>query len=139
MTSICFLLTIRDKDQVTRYNAHLMCHPKKILFVCSYNQMRSCTAEKMYEGFDGYEVKSAGTASSARVRVTPSHLEWADIIFVMEKEHIDQLQKLAGHLFENKRIVNLDIDMNHAYMEPDLIEALRDKLKPHIDVPDVKA
>jgi len=45
--------------------------------------MRSLTAEKMYDGFPGYEVKSAGTELSARTPVTQEHIDWADMIFVM--------------------------------------------------------
>jgi predicted protein tyrosine phosphatase len=37
----------------------------------------------MYDGFPGYEVKSAGTELSARTPVTQEHIDWADMIFVM--------------------------------------------------------
>jgi len=42
----------------------------KILFVCSRNKWRSLTAEKIFHGFNGYEVRSAGTEENARIKVT---------------------------------------------------------------------
>jgi len=60
-----------------------MNQPQRLLFICSENRMRSLTAEKMYDGFPGYEVKSAGTELSARTPVTQEHIDWADMIFVM--------------------------------------------------------
>jgi predicted protein tyrosine phosphatase len=46
----------------------------------------------MYQGFQGYAVKSAGTEASARIPLTAEHVEWADMIFVMEPEHLQRLQ-----------------------------------------------
>jgi len=55
---------------------------RKLLFICSHNLQRSITAERIYQGFDGYEARSAGTEREARVRVSEEHLKWADIVFV---------------------------------------------------------
>jgi predicted protein tyrosine phosphatase len=60
--------------------------------------MRSLTAEKMYDGLPGYEVKSAGTERSARTPVTQEHIVWADMVFVMEPEHLERLQIEYGGL-----------------------------------------
>jgi protein-tyrosine-phosphatase len=43
---------------------------KRILFVCTANQRRSKTAEDLYGHDDRYEVKTAGVAEFASVRVT---------------------------------------------------------------------
>ncbi|HEV7621513.1 MAG TPA: hypothetical protein VGO09_07265 [Flavisolibacter sp.] len=51
-----------------------------ILFLCSRNQWRSPTAEKMYNKYKDYHVKSAGTEPSARIRVNAKLVLWADII-----------------------------------------------------------
>ena len=69
-----------------------MNQPQKLLFVFTDNRMRSLTAEKMYAGFPGYEVKSAGTETSARTPVTQEHIDWADMIFVVEPKHLERLQ-----------------------------------------------
>jgi predicted protein tyrosine phosphatase len=47
--------------------------PQKLLFVCTENRMRSLTAEKIYEGFPGYEVKSAGIELGARIRLNQGY------------------------------------------------------------------
>src|SRR5882672_4507901 len=60
----------------------------KILFVCSQNKWRSLTAEKIYQKFAGYSVRSAGTESGARIKITECHIGWSDWIFCMEKKHI---------------------------------------------------
>ena len=64
----------------------------KLLFICSRNRMRSLTAEKIFSGIPGYEVRSAGTQPQARIVVNEGHLRWADIIFVMEKAHLNRLR-----------------------------------------------
>ncbi|HMJ90222.1 MAG TPA: hypothetical protein VK530_10420 [Candidatus Acidoferrum sp.] len=45
-------------------------NPQKLLFICSRNKWRSRTAEEIFHGLPGYEVKSAGTEPGACVRVT---------------------------------------------------------------------
>ena len=58
-----------------------------ILFVCSRNHWRSPTAETIYKNRSGINVKSAGTEPSARIKLNSKIIEWADLIFVMEKKH----------------------------------------------------
>ena len=113
-----------------------MNQPKKLLFICSQNWMRSLTAERMYEGFPGYEVKSAGTETSARTPVTQEHIEWADMIFVMEEEHLERLQIENGGLLSGKKIICLNIPDIYCYMEPVLIDELKAALREHVQVPD---
>src|SRR6059058_5249073 len=102
-----------------------MNEPKKLLFICSQNRWRSLTAEKMYEGFPGYVVKSAGTEEGARIRVTEGHIGWADLIFVMEKRHTDLLRQKFGDILANKKIICLHISSDLEYMSPELIAALK--------------
>lgn len=58
----------------------------KILFICSRNQWLSPTAEAIYKDHSGINVWSAGTESSARIKLSAKTILWADIIFVMEKK-----------------------------------------------------
>lgn len=107
--------------------------PVKILFICSQNKWRSLTAEKLYAGFSGYAVKSAGTEAGARVRVTAGLLGWADLIFVMETKHRDRLrQKFA---IPSKSVICFHIDDDYEYMHPELIELLLVKLSAYIAMP----
>jgi predicted protein tyrosine phosphatase len=113
-----------------------MSAPQKLLFICSQNRWRSLTAEKMYEGFPGYEVRSAGTEQGARIRVTEGHIGWADKIFVMEKRHVDRLRDRFGPSLGDKEIICLHIGDDFRFMDADLISVLREQLRPHVDVPE---
>ena len=64
---------------------------KKVLFLCSQNKFRSRTAETIFADDSNMEVASAGLDLDARVTVTPELVEWAEIIFVMEKNHKNRL------------------------------------------------
>ena len=68
----------------------------KILFVCSRNRLRSLTAEHLFDGVNGHEVRSAGTEQGARIRVTAGHLGWADLVVAMEKRHVSRLRDKLG-------------------------------------------
>lgn len=113
-----------------------MNQPQKLLFVCSENRMRSLTAEKMFDGFPGYEVKSAGTEASARTLVTQEHIDWADMIFVMEPEHEQILKEQFGEALEEKNVFCLNIPDVYSYMEPALIDELKAALGEHIELPE---
>jgi predicted protein tyrosine phosphatase len=108
----------------------------KILFVCSQNRWRSLTAENIYTGFPGYSAKSAGTEENARIKVTEDHVGWADLIFVMEKRHVDRLRDKFPEALAGKKIVCLHIAADFGYMNPELIELLKSKLSKYIEVPE---
>jgi len=46
----------------------------QILLVCSQNRLRSLTAETIFDGVNGHQVRSAGTEDGARIRVTAGHI-----------------------------------------------------------------
>ncbi|MBP6747917.1 protein tyrosine phosphatase [bacterium] len=112
-----------------------MSETQKILFVCSQNQWRSLTAEKIYEGFSHYQARSAGTAERARVRVTDGHIGWADWIFVMEKKHIQFLTSKYGDRLREKKVVCLNIPDQYQFMDRELVDLLKSRLSQYIDVP----
>ncbi|WP_245964506.1 arsenate reductase/protein-tyrosine-phosphatase family protein [Rufibacter immobilis] len=58
-----------------------------ILFVCSRNQWRSPTAEKIFQPVQEHAFRSAGTSEQARIKISAKTLAWADLVFVMEKKH----------------------------------------------------
>jgi predicted protein tyrosine phosphatase len=64
----------------------------KLLFICSRNKWRSLTAEKIFHGLNGYDVRTAGTEEGARIRETDGHIGWAELILVMEKKHVRRLK-----------------------------------------------
>jgi predicted protein tyrosine phosphatase len=113
-----------------------MCQAQKLLFVCSQNRLRSLTAEHIYRGVLDYAVKSAGTSPKARIRVNEGHIGWADLIFVMEKKHWRILKENFGEALAGKRVICLNLPDIYRYMEPALIDELKTRLRPHIDVPE---
>ncbi len=106
----------------------------KLLFVCSRNKWRSRTAETIFAGLPGYAVKSAGTEPGARIRVTAGHLGWADLIFAMEKRHVDRLRDRFPEQLTDKQVICLHIPDDYEYMAPDLIELLKSKLSEYIEL-----
>jgi predicted protein tyrosine phosphatase len=103
---------------------------KRILFICGRNRLRSPTAEAVFGSYDGIEVASAGVNPDADVPVDAELLEWADIVFVMEKSHREKLNARFGSALRNKRVVCLEIPDKFAFMDPELVRLLRAKVGP---------
>ena len=103
----------------------------KILFVCSRNRRRSLTAETIFKGEPAWDVRSAGTEESARIKVTAGQLGWADVIVVMEKRHKERLQQKYPEELAAKRCVCLFISDDYEFMEPRLVELMREKMREH--------
>ncbi len=93
-----------------------------MLFVCSRNQWRSPTAERLFRGDPSMTVRSAGTSSAARRRVSAGDLEWAEVVLVMEAHHQKRLRRDFPDATVD--IVVLDIADDFQFMAPDLIELL---------------
>ncbi|MCR8656641.1 low molecular weight protein tyrosine phosphatase family protein [Paenibacillus endoradicis] len=106
----------------------------KLLFICSRNKWRSLTAEKIFNGINLYEVRSAGTEENARVKVTAGHIGWADIIFVMEKKHQVRLQNKFRDEIKQKKMIRLDIPDEYEYMDEELIDLLQSRVSEYIDI-----
>lgn len=106
----------------------------KILFVCSQNRWRSLTAEKIFHGVNGYEVRSAGTEEHARIKITEGHVGWADIIFVMEKKHARRIQDKFRSSLLDKRIICLNIADDYQFMDEDLVGLLESSVSEYIEL-----
>ena len=111
-----------------------MAQPKKLLFICSRNRWRSPTAEKLFDGVDGVQARSAGTEPGSRIRVTAGHLGWAEIVFVMEKKHLRRLREKFTDELANKRVICLHIPDDYQFMQPELVELLQTAVTPHLAV-----
>lgn len=103
-----------------------------ILFVCGRNQWRSPTAEAVFAAYDGFEVDSAGVDRDAVVAVSAENLGWADIVFVMEKNHRTKLQRQFQKALSGKRIICLEIPDRYGFMDPVLVELLEQKVPAHL-------
>jgi predicted protein tyrosine phosphatase len=105
---------------------------KKVLFVCSQNRLRSPTAERVFSGRRNLEVASAGVNKGADVELSSELIEWADLIFVMEKVHRTRLSSKFRTFLKNKRIICLDIPDDYAYMDQALVTLLERKAGPFL-------
>ncbi|ADL51926.1 low molecular weight protein tyrosine phosphatase family protein [Clostridium cellulovorans] len=106
----------------------------KLLFICSRNKWRSLTAEKIFNKLNGYSVRSAGTETNARIKITEGHIGWADMIFVMEKKHSQKIKNRFNHMLYAKRIICLDIPDDYGFMDEELIELLKARGSEHIEI-----
>ena len=108
---------------------------QKLLFVCSRNKLRSLTAERLFDGHMLYRVRSAGTQPGARIVVTEGHISWADIVFCMEKSHLNRLRRKFPEAMHGKRVVCLHIPDEYDFMQPELVDELQAKLAPYVTFP----
>ena len=105
----------------------------KVLFVCAMNKQRSATAEQLYRNDARLEVRSAGVNSEAKRRVSENDLRWADIVYVMEREH----KLWITTRFEDLALPTidvLDVPDDFEYMDPELQEMLKLMLDPDFGV-----
>jgi predicted protein tyrosine phosphatase len=57
---------------------------------------------------------------------------WADIIFVMEKNHKERLLQMFRDDLDGKSIIVLDIPDEYQYMDTELIEMLQLSVEPYL-------
>lgn len=108
------------------------CDRLRVLFVCAYNQWRSPTAEHLYRNDPRLEVRSAGVKAGARRRLSAGDLEWAEVVFVMDREQRRSIHdQFAGQELPDIRV--LDITEDWPYMDPRLQEALRTTIDAELE------
>lgn len=86
----------------------------------------------MFESSQRYHVRSRGVAKGSRVKLTEGDLGWADIVFVMEKNHKNIINEKFEEQCHGKRIICLFIEDIYDPMEDTLIAELRRKLAPYL-------
>ncbi len=105
----------------------------KVLFVCSMNQWRSPTAEKIYADKPSVVARSAGTNKGARQSVRSKDLLWADLVLVMEQKHKQKLMAAFPGEMKFKTLHVLDIPDDYQYMDPELVEGIRSTVDPLLE------
>ncbi len=106
----------------------------KLLFVCSRNRLRSPTAEAVFSEYAELEVNSVGLDRDAETVLDSETIEWADLIFVMEQVHRRHLSKKFQPWLKHKRVICLDIPDRYEYMQADLVQLLKKKVLPLLNV-----
>ena len=109
--------------------------PRRVLFVCQWNRSRSATAERLFCKRPDLEVRSAGTNEDALVRVNQRMLDWADVVFTMDSTQ----QRALQHMFPShpglKKLVCLEIPDDFAFLHPELVKLLKERVTPHLAHP----
>jgi predicted protein tyrosine phosphatase len=100
-----------------------------LLFICSQNRLRSPTAEQVFADWPDIETASAGLNHDADNPVSPELLDWATVIFVMEKAHREKLTKKFQRYLKQKLVVCLNIPDEYDFMQPELVELLKSKVE----------
>lgn len=108
---------------------------RRVLFICSRNQLRSPTAEQVFSSRPEIEVASAGLDAKCKEPVTPELLDWADIIFVMERHHRNKLLKHFRASIKNQKIVVLGITDDYEYNDPRLVRLFETLVPRHLGIP----
>jgi predicted protein tyrosine phosphatase len=99
----------------------------RALFLCTHNRLRSPTAEQVFASWRGVDTDSAGLGADADLPLAPEQLEWAEIVFVMEKKHKTRLSAKFGRHLNGKRVICLDIPDEYDFMQPELVALLEAK------------
>ncbi|MGC4009474.1 MAG: low molecular weight protein tyrosine phosphatase family protein [Pseudomonas sp.] len=105
---------------------------RRALFICSRNRLRSPTAETVFASWPEVETDSAGLAPDAEVLLSAEQLDWADLVFVMERRHRQALLRRFPVAMRSKRLVCLDIPDDYAYLQPELVLLLERKVGPFL-------
>jgi predicted protein tyrosine phosphatase len=108
---------------------------RRVLFVCSRNQLRSPTAEQVFSSWPGIEVASAGPDPQCKEPVMPQLLAWAEVVFVMERHHRNKLLKQFQANIKNQKIVVLGITDDYEYMDGRLVRLSEKLVPPHLGTP----
>jgi predicted protein tyrosine phosphatase len=102
---------------------------ERLLFICTYNQSRSFTAERLFQDHTHYDARSAGTHRSAGRQVTARLLAWADRVIVMEETHHAFLRARFPEYVARKTVVCLDIPDEFQPLSDDLVKVLTERLR----------
>lgn len=106
----------------------------RILFVCGKNKWRSPTAEQIFADYPGVECMSAGISNDAETLISVELVEWASLIFVMEKAHKTKLSNRFKSQLVGRRVVCLNIADKYKFMDPVLVKVLNAKITPYLPV-----
>jgi predicted protein tyrosine phosphatase len=107
--------------------------PVKVLFVCSRNQWRSPTAERVAREWPSVEARSAGMSPNATCTLNERHLRWADIVIVMEKKHRERIVARFPAMLRKDQIHVLNIPDDYQFMDPELVDWIEAAVPPLLD------
>jgi predicted protein tyrosine phosphatase len=66
--------------------------------------------------------------------VNSKDIQWADVIFVMEKKHKNRLNAEFTKLLNHKGIQIMDIPDDYQYMDSELVEIIQQTVDSHLNM-----
>jgi predicted protein tyrosine phosphatase len=105
---------------------------KNLLFVCTMNRDRSCTAEDIFVDLKGYKTRSRGTHSEAVKVISGEDLVWSDMVFCMEDHHAKYVREKFPVFASQKNIMVLNIDDVYRRGEDELETLLKVRVSPYL-------
>jgi len=102
---------------------------RKVLFVCTANQQRSPTAERLYKNDPRFDVQSAGTHTIMGHAVSDKLLEWADDVVVMEEMHARAIRREFPQSVQSVQMHVLGIPDIYEYMDTRLQQEIRERME----------
>jgi predicted protein tyrosine phosphatase len=103
-----------------------------LLFICSKNQWRSPTAELLFKNHAVHYARSAGTSDKARIKVNEKLINWADVVFVMERRHKEILYQKFPLAIADKKVIVLGIEDNYGFGDEELLSILKIALADYL-------
>ena len=104
----------------------------RVLFLCGKARARSPTAAALAAELPGVDADYAGISTDADEPLSADHIDWADLICVMERRHKKRLSDRFAARLRDKRVICLDIPDRYAFMDDALIARLRPALRRHL-------
>jgi predicted protein tyrosine phosphatase len=108
---------------------------RRVLFVCHLNRVRSATAERLFCKRADLDVRSAGTAIDAMVRVNARMLDWADLIITMDEGQRRALAQMFPKHPALPNVLCLQIPDEFTFLQPELVTLLQERVPPLITKP----
>lgn len=104
-----------------------------ILAVCGRNKKRSRTAEYIFKNNLRFNIRSAGLSPKSDRKLSENDLNWADLVFVMEKNQRSKIREIYRPI-QFPKIEILDIPDDYEFMDEELIDMLTDKINESVRV-----
>ena len=95
-------------------------------------RIRSPTGADLASGWPGVTTDFAGLSHDADEKLSVELIDWADIIFVMERRHLRRIRDQFPAAWRSKRLVVLSIPDRFSYGDAELIEIFTARLKHHL-------
>jgi predicted protein tyrosine phosphatase len=104
-----------------------------VLFICGKNKLRSPTADVHFSTYAGLQTDSAGVSNDAEQLLNSEQIEWADIIFFMERKYLKRVSGKFEKQLASKKVVCLGIPDIYQFMQDELVQLLEQKIVPYIN------